>query len=101
METIEIIVVSVLSTLGAIALITSIVVAFRKLKNKVDVSSFEKETDNIYKQVESVNVELHRDLQERAEEYNRRFDELQSCIDSRCDKLFTQIQSLNPKMQVK
>ncbi len=44
-----IIMVSVLSTLGVVALFTSIVVMFRRLKSKVDVVTYEKETNDIYK----------------------------------------------------
>ena len=46
-----IIMVSVLSTLGVVALFTSIVVMFRKLKSKVDVVTYEKETNDIYNQI--------------------------------------------------
>ena len=46
-----IIMVSVLSTLGVVALFTSIVVMFRKLKSKVDVVTYEKEISNIYNQI--------------------------------------------------
>ena len=46
-----IIMVSVLSTLGVVALFTSIVVMFRKLKSKVDVVTYEKEINDIYNQI--------------------------------------------------
>jgi len=84
METIILILISVASTLGVVAIVTAIVVAFFKLKNKVDYT----------------------DLDSLTNEMNQRFDDLyrttndtdletRRVIDSRCDKLDTKIQNLN------
>lgn len=85
METI--IIVSVLSTLGVVGLILSILVAFRKLKNKVDVNEFNEfqnffraEIDSVHKRVE----ETQKNLADEDEDIRR-------SVDSRCDKLHSLI----------
>ena len=83
----ETIIVSVLSTLGAVALVSAIVVAFIKLTNKVDVTDFEREVGNIYNDVNKRFDDIHQSV-EMEDEATRRF------IDSRCDKLDTKIQDL-------
>ncbi len=57
------IIVSVLSTLGVVALVTAIVVAFVKLTNKVDVNNFDREVENIYNEVNKKFEVLNRDLE--------------------------------------
>jgi uncharacterized membrane protein YhiD involved in acid resistance len=74
METI--IIVSVLATLGVVAILTSIVVAFIKLKNKVDVNNQKETVDGLYKTIEYV---------------ERRIDENQKYVDDKFDRLITQI----------
>ena len=49
METV--IIVSVLSTLGVVALVSAIVVTFIKLTKKVDVTTYDKEVSNIYGEI--------------------------------------------------
>jgi hypothetical protein len=122
-----IIMVSVLSTLGVVALFTSIVVMFRKLKSKVDVVTYEKETNDIYNQISEdsgysgrliessirdVNDNLkdvHRSLIEDDENITRELEslvkvfhkddkEIISLVDSRCDKLDRKIMELNENL---
>ena len=122
-----IIMVSVLSTLGVVALFTSIVVMFRRLKTKVDVIQNEKEIDNIYNQmsenfgytekmiessIRDVNDNLkdvHRSLIEDDENIRRELEslvkvfhkddkEIISLVDSRCDKLDRKIMELNENL---
>jgi peptidoglycan hydrolase CwlO-like protein len=83
METQLIIIVSVLSTLGVVALVSAIVVAFFKLRRKVDVQYMNTEVENIYKMV----GESQSDLQEC-------IDQCHKDIDSRCDKLYSKIEQV-------
>ena len=122
-----IIMVSVLSTLGVVAIFTSIVVMFRRLKTKVDVIQNEKEIDNIYNQmsenfgytekmiessIRDVNDNLkdvHRSLIEDDENIRRELEslvkvfhkddkEIVSLVDSRCDKLDRKIMEINENL---
>ena len=122
-----IIMVSVLSTLGVVALFTSIVVMFRKLRSKVDVITYEKEINDIYNQISEnlgyserllessirdVNDNLkdvHRTLIEDDENIRRELEsvvkvfhkddkEIVSLVDSRCDKLDRKIMDINENL---
>jgi len=122
-----IIMVSVLSTLGVVALFTSIVVMFRKLRSKVDVVTYEKEISNIYNQISEdsgyserllessirgVNDNLkdvHRSLIEDDDNIRRELEsivkvfhkddkEIVSLVDSRCDKLDRKIMEINENL---
>ena len=122
-----IIMVSVLSTLGVVALFTSIVVMFRKLRSKVDVVTYEKEINDIYNQISEnssyserllessirdVNDNLkdvHRTLIEDDENIRRELEsvvkvfhkddkEIISLVDSRCDKLDRKIMDINENL---
>jgi hypothetical protein len=95
METI--IIMTVLSTLGAVALVTSIVVAFIKLRKKVDVNDYGQELDNLYNEVNTKFDDTHQTLGHEIENVNKKFDEIHQIlgneidevkrfIDSRCDK---------------
>jgi site-specific DNA-adenine methylase len=94
----ETIIVSVLSTLGAVALVTAIVVAFIKLTNKVDVNNFDREIENIYNEVNNKVEELNRDMYNHVNKIysstNEEHDDIRRFIDSRCDKLDTKIKDL-------
>ena len=119
--------VSVLSTLGVVALFTSIVVMFRKLRSKVDVVTYEKEMNDIYNQmaenlgyserllessIRDVNDNLkdvHRTLIEDDENIRRELEsvvkvfhkddkEIVSLVDSRCDKLDRKIMDINENL---
>lgn len=70
METI--IIVSVLATLGVVAILTSIVVAFIKLKNKVDVNNQKETVDGLYKTFEY----LERKIVENQRQVDDKFDRL-------------------------
>tara|TARA_B100000927_G_C16200059_1_gene363149 strand:- start:81 stop:482 length:402 start_codon:yes stop_codon:yes gene_type:complete len=100
METI--ILVTVLSTLGVVAMLTAIVVMAFKLRNKVDVNSFEEEVKTIYNEsnirfselesrLDDEIQHIHRELNNNVEEAHRRInnesEEIRRLIDSRLDKL--------------
>ena len=87
METI--ILISVGSTLGVVALVTAIVVAFNKLKSKVDETQFENFSNEMSRRFEEIYT-----ITNNTDEETRRF------IDSRCDKLDTKIQDLKKNNSV-
>ena len=96
METI--IIVSVLSTLGAVALVSSIVVAFWKLTNKVDVNDYNNEVDDIHRKIDEQIKDLYAYVAEDNEDIRQSTHEeredIRRFLDSRCDKLDTKIQNL-------
>lgn len=92
METI--IIVSVLVTLGVVAILTSIVVAFIKLKNKVDVNNQRETIDGVYQSIEHV----ERKIVENQRHVDDKFDRLMSQIyetinnnENNCHKEFEMI----------
>jgi predicted PurR-regulated permease PerM len=98
METI--ILVTVLSTLGVVALVTAIVVAFFKLRKKVDVNSFDRETENIYNEIgkrfDSLKNELEYHVTAIYQQMNQEDEDIRRQIDSRLDKLDTKfVQVIN------
>ena len=122
-----IIMVSVLSTLGVVALFTSIVVMFRRLKSKVDVVTYEKEISNIYNQIseysgyserllessirdvndnlKDVHISLiedgdniRRELESVVKVFHKDDKEIVSLVDSRCDKLDRKIMDINENL---
>ena len=114
METI--IIISVLSTLGVVALVTAIVVAFRMLSQKVDVTDYnstisevsmsaEIERQNIRKdmgddinalhnRIDKLETIIEHQFSDSYRQMNKADEDLNSLIDSRCDKLDTKIQNL-------
>jgi hypothetical protein len=115
-----VILLSVLSTLGVVAVVTSVVVMFLKLKGKVgkdtfftEVKSFHDYIDHIERErvnsiselnnhVERLHKELSTNLNDHGDQVNYRFMEtervlqnelslLQRNLDSRCDKLDSKI----------
>lgn len=103
METI--IIVSVLSTLGVVTILTSIVVAFIKLKNKVDVNNFERVVEGIHQIInensrytddrfDKLITQIYETVNYNDNTYRNEFDEIRRLIDSRCDKLDSKIKSL-------
>tara|TARA_Y100000034_G_C6897441_1_gene414112 strand:- start:1138 stop:1419 length:282 start_codon:yes stop_codon:yes gene_type:complete len=82
-----IILLSVLSTLGVVAMVGAMMVAFNRLDDKVENSNFEIELDN-----------LRRGISSQDESLDRRLDDLQRTLDSRCDKLYDEIQKHNSKI---
>ena len=104
--------VSVLSTLLVVGIVLSVVIVFNKLKDKVDVRVFEnihnenkKEVDLIYNEISSLKGDFDSKINEvetslwNAIENNygkteREFDEIRRMIDSRMDRLYDKIHSL-------
>ena len=103
METI--ILVTVLATLGVVALVTAIVVAFNKLKKKVDVNNFDKEISNVYNVMDKNYEQLNKDLEFHVtaiyQQLNSEIDDTKRLVDSRCDKLDTKIKDLNNVFELK
>jgi hypothetical protein len=113
-----IVIVSVLSTLGVVAMLTAIVVAFNKLKGKVDVKAFDtaiisafNEIDEVKKENERSNDIIVRDLNDNLRDVHQILNtdntelrdgiykeliDIRRFIDSRCDKLDNKIQTLTP-----
>lgn len=111
METI--IIVSVLATLGVVAILTSIVVVFIKLKNKVDVNNQKETVDGLYKTIEYVErqiegnqrqvddkfdrliSQIYETINNNENNYLREFEVMHRTIDSRCDKLDSKIKAVS------
>ena len=113
-----IVIVSVLSTLGVVAMLTAIVVAFNKLKGKVDAKAFDtaiisafNEIDEVKKENERSNDIIVRDLNDNLRDVHQILNtdntelrdgiykeliDIRRFIDSRCDKLDNKIQTLTP-----
>lgn len=94
METV--IIVSVLSTLCAVALVGSIVVLYRKSKKKVDVSELNDYRRDMDERLNSISIRIDEEVRniytsidERERELRNESDQIRSHIDSRCDKLHT------------
>lgn len=104
METI--ILVSVLSTIGVVSVILSVVIAFMKLKTKVDVTTYNSEIKTIYDMISDVErnhkIEIgnvydhtHRLNESLGREMRDTNDKLYRHIDSRCDKIDSKITKNN------
>ncbi len=102
METI--ILVSVLSTIGVISVILSVVIAFMKLKTKVDVTNYNSELKTIYDmisdmernhkiQIGDVYDQTHRMNEETNRDLKEGVINLYRHVDSRCDKLDSKIKT--------
>lgn len=105
METV--IIVSVLSTLCAVALVGSIVVLYRKSKNKVDVGELNEYRREIDERLNSISNRIDEDVRniynhvdERERELRSENDGIRSLIDSRCDKLHSLITSTSSSDQL-
>jgi predicted PurR-regulated permease PerM len=103
METI--ILVSVLSTLGVVAVIISIVVAFIKLRDKVGVNEQKDTINDLHRLIEQTERkiddnskhidnkfeklidQIHGTINIYDNNYHRELDELRRLLDLRCDKL--------------
>jgi len=112
------IIVSVLATLGVVAMVISIAVMFNRLEGKVDVNDFRELTNTIFNEIEANlreqndnNVKLNRDFNDTLREVHQILDkadeeikndvyreltDIRRFIDSRCDKLDNKIQALTP-----
>ena len=102
----KIILISVLTTLGVVSVLYSIVVMFNRLKTKVDVQMYEQNQNDIYMNLDRTNNEIikqnkenRRDIEEQIQytrtDYQDQINELRRVIDSRCDKLYSQIENIN------
>jgi len=102
----KIILISVLTTLGVVSVLYSIVVMFNRLKTKVDVQMYEQNQNDIYINLDRTNNEIikqdkenRRDIEEQIKytrtDYQDQINELRRVIDSRCDKLYSQIENIN------
>ena len=104
--------VSVLSTLLVVGIVLSVVIVINKLKGKVDVETFkmnkydnQKELERIYSEISSIENDINNKSHEveralwgeyemNSERTEREFDEIRRMIDSRLDKLYDKIHSL-------
>ena len=111
METV--ILTSVLATLGVVTIIGLIVVAFVKLKSKVDSTDYESDISDIHRRVDELSHSnnkdlhsavdhLHRTLEDTERNLSQQFNEVQNNIDesyrftdSRCDKLYAEMHNLD------
>ncbi len=111
METI-LVTVSVLSTLLVVGIVLAVVIVFNKFKGKVDVEKYkmyqydnEKEIEIIYNEISSIESDINKKSHEveralwgeyelNSERTEREFDEIRRMIDSRTDKLYDKIHSL-------
>jgi hypothetical protein len=111
METI-LVTVSVLSTLLVVGIVLAVVIVFNKLKGKVGVETFrmsnydkEKDIERIYNEISSIESDINKKSHEveralwgeyemNSERTEREFDEIRRMIDSRTDKLYDKIHSI-------
>ena len=98
METI--IIVSVLATLGVVALVSTIVVTLIKLSKKVDVTENNQQHDEIYRevaqrdeQIRRLIIEVNNNIASQLDNVYREIEDTKKFIDSRCDKLDSKITS--------
>ena len=102
----KIILISVLTTLGVVSVLYSIVVMFNRLKTKVDVQMYEQNIMDIYSNMDTKHNEIYNKIKENRRDveehityvrtdYQDQINELMRVIDSRCDKLYSQIESIN------
>jgi hypothetical protein len=111
METI--ILISVLSTLGVVAILTSIVVAFIKLRSKVDGNSLNITIRDIHQRIDDLNNEtgdrfdrlittVYETINYNHSQTAIELDNVIKIIDSRCDKLDAKIKGkseYSPKIE--
>lgn len=111
METI-LVTVSVLSTLVVVGIVLAVVIVFNKFKGKVDVEKYkmyqydnQKEIERIYNEISSIEDDINKKSHEveralwgeyemNSERTEREFDEIRRMIDSRTDKLYDKIHSI-------
>ena len=111
METI-LVTVSVLSTLLVVGIVLGIVIVFNKLKDKVDVSIYKNDTQNreikeidliheisennrsLNNRVDNLEKELWETYYRNNDKIEKDIDEIKRLLDSRCDRLYDQIKSI-------
>jgi hypothetical protein len=103
METV--ILVSVLSTIGVVAVLLGVVIAFVKLKGKVDVVEYNNQIRSIYDGMDRNNQsryikedKLEEQIGRVQIELNAEIQSLNKLLDSRCDKLDSKIKSLSAEL---
>ena len=96
METIVLI--SVLTTLGVVTLVGTLVVMFKKLNNKVDIQEMDNITNTLTQDLNDVALDLRKHIEEVENINSIERDQIGSHIDSRCDKLYDLI-SNNTKIK--
>tara|TARA_Y100000389_G_C17343458_1_gene454596 strand:+ start:471 stop:893 length:423 start_codon:yes stop_codon:yes gene_type:complete len=93
METV--ILVTVLSTLGVVAMLTAIVFMAFKLKNKVDVNNFEEQVRTIYNEHDRRFSELESrtgsEIQHIHREFNEKLDNVSRGIETRVEEVYRHI----------
>jgi len=104
METV--IIVSVLSTLCAVALVGSIVVAYRKLTSKVGVDELNEYRREVDERLSGISNRIDEDVRNiyqhigsEIDVSSRNIDEVRKMIDSRCDKLHSLIAGVSMSQQ--
>ena len=104
METI--IVASVLSTLGAVAVLIGIVVAFIKLKHKVDGNTFQITINDVHRRMEDIErctddkidrliTAVYETMNHNNNQIDIEIENVRRIIDSRCDKLDSKIKVMS------
>ena len=93
-----IILISVLTTLGVVAIVGALVVMFKKLSNKVDQQDVDMVTNTLTRDLNDVALDLRKHIEEVENTNSIERDQLASNIDSRCDKLYDLI-SNNTKIK--
>lgn len=91
METV--VLVSVLSTLGVVALVTSIVVAFIKLKKKVDVEQFVGEVNGLFDSNNNLQKEIYNELERLHKDYWNQFEKVDHRHTEDLDKFYREMDS--------
>ena len=93
-----VILISVLATLGIVAVVGAVVVMFNKLNNKVDRRSYEENIVNLQRElgnaiaefdnkIDDTNNNIHREMEGNYDALDGRINEAFHFTDSRCDKL--------------
>jgi len=90
-----IILISVLTTLGVVAIVGALVVMFKKLSNKVDQQDVDMVTNTLTRDLNDVALDLRKHIEEVENTNSIERDQLGSHIDSRCDKLYDLISNNN------
>ena len=97
-------VVSVLSTLVIVAVVLSVVVLRNNIKDKVDVQSLKSLERYLVQEIEEIHRirdqeinDVHSTISHMKEEFIRDIDSTNRTIDSRCDKLYDEIDKVKNK----
>jgi hypothetical protein len=97
MGTFEIVLISVLSTLGVSGVVLAIVVAFIKLKGKVDV----RQLDGVHSEIERLYGRMNSDRNESDSNFNKRVSDIESHFDRNVDDIRRNVDSRFDKLNDK